>query len=142
MLRDDTESDRPTPVLADLPQLVEQTRLAGVPVTLCCADGWLATVPDGIGRHAYRIVQEALTNAGRHAPGAAVRVRLDRADDAGLVVEVSDGGAPGGPQQAGPGAGSGLIGLGERVQLLGGRLEHGPLPAGGFRLRAWLPWPP
>ncbi|MGW0659424.1 sensor histidine kinase [Streptodolium elevatio] len=101
-----------------------------------------SAVPASLGRHAYRIVQEGLTNARKHAPGEPVRVRVDTTGTSGLRVEVVNPlptlPAPGGPI---PGAGAGLIGLAERVTLAGGRLEHGP-GGGEFRLRAWLPWTP
>jgi signal transduction histidine kinase len=97
-----------------------------------------AAVPDGVGRHAFRVVQEALTNARKHAPGAPVRVAVTGHPDDGLVVDVGNALAPGGSI---PGSGTGLAGLTERVHLAGGRLEHGPTPAGEFHLRAWLPWP-
>ncbi len=137
MLREQPESDRPQPTLGDVPALVEQSREAGTTVDLELTGG--EPVPDRVGRHAYRIVQEALTNARKHAPGSPVRVAVrGRAED-GLVVEVGNALTPGGTM---PGAGTGLVGLRERVQLAGGRLEHGPTPGGEFRLRAWLPWTP
>jgi signal transduction histidine kinase len=136
MLREPAD-DHPQPTLTDLPGLVQQSRDAGASVDLDLADD--DPVPDAVGRHAYRIVQEALTNARKHAPGAPVRVAVrGRAED-GLVVEVGNALAPSGAM---PGAGAGLVGLRERVQLAGGRIEHGPTPAGEFRLRAWLPWHP
>ena len=140
MLREapDGADDRPLPTLADLPDLVRECRRAGAPVTLENRLPDLLAVPAGIGRHAYRIVQEALTNARKHAPGAPVAVTLGGAD--GLTVEVSNP-LPDGPVRAPiPGAGAGLVGLRERVALVGGRLEH-DAAAGEFRLRAWLPWP-
>ena len=137
MLREQAEPDRPQPTLGDVPALVEQSREAGTAVDLDLVDA--APVPERVGRHAYRIVQEALTNARKHAPGSPVRVAVrGRAED-GLVVEVGNALAAGGGL---PGAGAGLVGLRERVQLAGGRLEHGPTPDGEFRLRAWLPWTP
>jgi signal transduction histidine kinase len=137
MLRDQPSEDRPQPTLRDVPALVEESREAGATVDLELAgpDG----VPDGVGRHAYRIVQEALTNARKHAPGAPVRVEVSGCAEEGLVVEVGNALVRGGSI---PGAGAGLIGLRERVDLAGGRLEHGPTPAGRFTLRAWLPWTP
>jgi signal transduction histidine kinase len=135
MLRDQPAEDRPQPTLGDVPALVAESRAAGATVDLELAQG--AEVPPGVGRHAYRIVQEALTNARKHAPGAPVRVAVRGGAEQGLVVEVGNRLVAGGSL---PGAGSGLIGLGERVQLAGGRLEHGPTPGGEFRLRAWLPW--
>ena len=96
-----------------------------------------------LGRTAYRIVQEGLTNARKHAPSAAVDVAVTAAGGQ-LVVEVVSR-RPVGVAVAAeplPGAGSGLIGLGERVALAGGALEHGPDAAGDFVLRATLPWAP
>ena len=138
MLRDQpVDEDRPQPTLGDVPELVEQSREAGASVDLTLADP--PDVPVGVGRHAYRIVQEALTNARKHAPGAPVRVAVSGGAEQGLVVEVDNTLVAGGSI---PGAGAGLIGLRERVLLAGGRLEHGPTPGGEFRLRAWLPWTP
>ncbi|MEN3304067.1 MAG: hypothetical protein V7603_269 [Micromonosporaceae bacterium] len=152
MLRDDDagtrDADRPQPTLSDLPALVEQSRLAGMRVTFDSGTADLSAVPDSVGRHAYRIVQEGLTNARKHAPGAPVLVRLAPRDGAGaagggtgLVVEVANS-LSAGAAVVMPGAGSGLIGLRERMHLSGGQLEHGATPDGDFRLRAWLPWRP
>ena len=107
-----------------------------------------ADVPDQTGRHAYRIIQEALTNALKHAPGAPVRVNVDIVWLRGLDVRVDNDLVWDDPHdrrygnhaEPVPGAGAGLAGLRERVQLVGGRLEHGPTPTGEFNLRAWLPW--
>ncbi len=129
------EADRPPPTLGDVPALVEQSREAGARIGLSLAGG--DGLPERVGRHAYRIVQEALTNARKHAPGAPVRVDISACPERGLTVEVDNALAPG---SGIPGAGAGLAGLRERVQLVGGRLEHGPTPAGEFHLRAWLPW--
>jgi signal transduction histidine kinase len=144
MLRGPTgagEADRPQPTLADVPALVQESRQAGTLVHL--DDDTAGAVSQSAGRHAYRIVQEALTNARKHAPGAPVRVRLSTPERGGLCVEVANPTlVPAGQQPAGtvlPGAGMGLVGLGERVQLAGGRLTHGPTPEGEFRLSAWLP---
>ncbi|MET8149718.1 sensor histidine kinase [Actinoplanes sp. NPDC049668] len=137
MLREPAD-DRPQPTLADVPALIEQSREAGARVELEL--GAAEPVPAGLGRHAYRIVQEALTNARKHAPGASVRVAVTGHAEQGLVVEVGNALVAGGKTL--PGAGAGLVGIGERVQLAGGRLEHGPTTAGEFRLRAWLPWTP
>ena len=136
MLREPAE-DRPQPTLADVPALVARSREAGEQVDLELA---AAEVPAGVGRHAYRIVQESLTNARKHAPGAPVRVAVTGQAAHGLVVEVGNRLSAGGPVL--PGSGTGLIGLRERVLLAGGRLEHGPTPSGEFQLRAWLPWTP
>jgi signal transduction histidine kinase len=136
MLREPAD-DRPQPTLADVPALVEQSRDAGERVDLQLA---AAEVPAVVGRHAYRIVQEALTNARKHAPGARVRVAVTGHAEQGLVVEVGNALRAGRPLL--PGSGTGLVGLRERVQLAGGRLDHGPTAAGEFQLRAWLPWTP
>lgn len=140
----DTDADRPQPTLADLPALVEQSRRTGADVEFVYAEAPAPDddVPARLGRHAYRIVQEGLTNARKHAPGEPVRVRVDATGTTGLRVEVVNGLRAGrGPHPVLPGAGAGLIGLRERVTLVGGRLEHGP-EDGEFRLRAWLPWTP
>lgn len=134
----------PQPTLADIRALVEETRQAGVDVRADIRLDDLGGVPAGIGRNAYRVVQEGLTNARKHAAGSLVDLTLFGAPGAGLTVEVSnrvpdgqDGlGEPGGI----PGSGTGLIGLSERVALASGRLEHGLNDAGDFRLHAWLPW--
>jgi signal transduction histidine kinase len=124
----------PQPTFADLPILVEDSRKAGLPVELDFdAPGIL---PDHVGRTAYRIVQEGLTNALKHAPGEPVRIRVVGAPGNGLAVEVINP-AP----QRRTGDGQGLRGLTERAALVDGRLEHGRTPAGDFRLAAWLPWP-
>ncbi|MEV0260056.1 histidine kinase [Streptomyces sp. NPDC050617] len=162
---------RPQPTLADLPRLVAEARLAGTDVSYepLPAGGGADTgagtgadaVPAATGRTAYRIVQEGLTNARKHAPDATVDVRITGAAGEGLNVTVSNplpatdaasasgadaGGplAPGASQSAIPGAGQGLIGLAERAQLAGGRLESGAVggaDGAAFRLAAWLPWP-
>jgi signal transduction histidine kinase len=102
----------------------------------------LAAVPDAVGRHALRIVQEALTNARKHAAAAPVDLRLEGAPGKGLTIEVRN---PAPVLAAGateiPGSETGLVGLAERAVLAGGRLEHGLDEHGDFRLRAWLPWP-
>ena len=133
--------ERPQPTLANLPALLDESREAGMQVSSECRVGDLSAVPEGIGRNAYRIVQEGLTNARKHAHGAAVDVALDGAAGTGLTVEVRNRLPVGVPPARIPGAGTGLIGLSERATLAGGRLEHGRTPAGDFELRAWLPWP-
>lgn len=100
-----------------------------------------------MGRTAYRIVQEALTNVRKHAPGAAVDVRVTGGPGDGLTVEVRNARPPGpdpapaaaAVKTAGEGGGQGLIGLGERARLAGGELTAVPAD-GGFRVQAWLPW--
>jgi signal transduction histidine kinase len=104
--------------------------------------GDLSAVPASAGRDAYRIVQEGLTNARKHAPACAVGLTLAGAAGTGLTIEVRNrlpAGAPAPPEI--PGAGTGLVGLVERAALAGGRLQHGRDDAGRYRLSAWLPWP-
>jgi signal transduction histidine kinase len=139
---DTADGERPQPTLADLPALADQSRRAGTPVTVEDRSADLRSVPAGMGRHAYRIVQEGLTNARKHAPGAEVRVMVDGSPGAGLMIEVRNRLPLGAPPAQVPGAGAGLVGLTERVELSQGWLEHGPTPDGDFQLRAWLPWPP
>ncbi|MFD2764362.1 sensor histidine kinase [Micromonospora eburnea] len=134
--------DRPQPTLADVPALIEECRAAGMRVTLSDEVAVPETVPAAVGRSAYRIVQEGLTNARKHAAGTTVAVGLAGGPGDGLTVEVRNrwpvSDVPG---PAIPGTGTGLIGIAERVNLAGGRLEHGRDDSGDFRLAAWLPWP-
>jgi signal transduction histidine kinase len=128
----------PSPRLQDADQLVDQLRAAGLDVRLT-AEGLLTDLPVGIDLAAYRVLQEALTNALRHAGRtnvvAAVRVS---ADDV-VVDVVDDGPAPDSPRQlALCGAGQGLSGMRERVRRYGGELQSGPAGA-GFRVRARIP---
>ena len=141
VLREDSGeslTQAPQPTLADLAALVEESRAAGMRVTARIELGDAAP-PAAVGRTAYRIAQEGLTNARKHAPGAAVTLTV-RAPDGDLEVEVRSL-APVAVAAAAPlpGAGTGLIGLAERVSLAGGTLEHGVDPDGAFVLRASLP---
>ncbi|MCA6094241.1 histidine kinase [Streptomyces sp. SCA3-4] len=138
------EPGRPQPTLAALEGLVEESRQAGAAVVLAQRVADPAAVPDVAGRTVYRIVQEGLTNARKHAPGSEVTVVVEGSPERGLTVEVRNPASVAvadGPTPV-PGAGQGLIGLAERAALAGGRLEHGPDPGGGFRLRGWIPWRP
>jgi signal transduction histidine kinase len=134
----------PQPTLVDLPQLVAESARAQMQVDLRTEVH--DPVPESTGRTAYRIVQEALTNARKHAPGTAVQVRLSGTPGQGLTVEVHNAAPATDPGQEAAATsaplGQGLIGLAERVTLADGRLEHGPTADGGWRLSAWLPWPP
>ncbi|MGW1293100.1 sensor histidine kinase [Streptomyces sp. NPDC002533] len=125
----------PQPRLTDLPALV---RDCGLRVTLATPDGpghWSQAVE----RAAYRTVQEALTNVTKHAPGAAVDIRVQPLDG-GLRVDVRNTADDGSAASLGlPGGGHGLIGLRERALLLGGTFEAGPEPDGGFRIQAVFP---
>jgi signal transduction histidine kinase len=144
VLRDDDLADgmSPQPGLADLGPLVAETQDAGTPVDVVNTISRPDELPGGVGRTAYRVVQEGLTNARKHAPGQPVRVLLDGRPGGQLLVELAN---PAGPVvPAGPpinGSGTGLIGLTERVRLTGGELDHTVGADGEFRLRARLPWP-
>jgi signal transduction histidine kinase len=145
VLRDQPDGETPQPpqpTLASLPALLEESCAAGMRLHADVRVHELSAVPDAIGRHALRIVQEALTNARKHANAAPVELRLDGAPGDGLTIEVRNPApvlAGAGPEI--PGAGRGLIGLSERATLSGGSLVHGLDEEGDFRVRAWLPWP-
>lgn len=138
---DADESGRPQPTLGALDALVAESRAAGAKVRLDQRVTDPGTVPASVGRTAYRIVQEGLTNARKHAPGAEVAVTVGGTPGEGLDVRVRNP-APDGEVPPVPGSGQGLIGLTERATLAGGHLTHGPTPDAGFEIRAWLPWPP
>ncbi|GAA2598535.1 sensor histidine kinase [Streptomyces tubercidicus] len=133
----------PQPGIGMLPKLVEGTVRAGVPVELALPEESVALEP-AVDLSAYRIVQEALANVVRHAPGARTRVSVTTgADGTRLTVLVvnSAPSAPSAPLEA-TGTGHGLIGMRERVRLVDGSLDTGPLPDGGFRVAARLPLSP
>ena len=129
------QPEPPQPGLDDVPELIEAARAAGTEVAY---RGPVADPPGATGRTVYRLVQEGLTNARKHAPGAAVQVVVEGTPADGLHVVITNPRLGGTVER--PPAGVGLIGLGERVSLAGGRLAHGP-DGEGFRLEAWLPWP-
>lgn len=126
----------PQPGLRELPALVASVERAGVPVTLELGDA----LPEGglAATSAYRIVQEALSNVVRHAPGATTHVSVEvLAGD--LVVAVENEAATDAPEPDAKGGGHGLVGIGERAALLGGRAEFGERDGGGYRVLATLP---
>lgn len=143
-----TEGERaPQPGLDRVQQLVEATVRAGLPAELSLPAG-LEGVPPAVDLSAYRIVQEALANVVRHAPGARTRVSVS-SDGAHLTVLVVNAPPPQTGSSLAPrtpvettGTGHGLVGMRERVRLTGGTLDTGPLPDGGFRVAARLPLPP
>jgi signal transduction histidine kinase len=139
VLREDASAEAardPQPSLARLNELVETARAAGTPVTLTL-EGTVVTLPQGVDLCAYRILQEALTNVRRHAPGASVEVELVYATDA-LRLRVRDHG----PVPASPDLdGHGLVGMRERAIMVGGTLTAGPADGGGFCVEAVLPIP-
>jgi signal transduction histidine kinase len=144
VLRSDAPDTAPQPGLDDLPGLLESARGGGVTVTTEVA-GTPRPVPDGVNLSAYRILQEALSNAMRHAPGSTVQVRLYYGE-AALVIEVRNNGrardgqaAPERQRWAGVGAGHGIIGMRERAAMLGGHLEARPTKDDEFLVTAALP---
>jgi signal transduction histidine kinase len=118
---------------------VDRVRAAGLPAELEIA-GSPRALPASLDATAYRIVQEALTNALRYARRAATLVHVSF-DAEQLRLEVLDDG-PAGEAEAGEGSGRGLVGMRQRAALVGGRLEAGPRLGGGYAVRAWLPLPP
>lgn len=139
--RDQTE--RPQPTLADLGSLVEEAESAGTPVRLRFDVEEGSAVPEATARNAYRIVQEALTNARKHAPGAAVDLTVSGQRGDRILIEVRNGIPLRLSLQADdspPPSGMGLMGLTERALLSGGELTYGRTPQGSYLLRAWLPW--
>ncbi len=136
----DAPTERPQPTLVDLTTLVQEAKGAGTTVRLHNEIGNLADAPEAIGRSAYRMIQESLTNARKHAPDTTVDVVLRGRPGGQLVLEVRNPIRVGAGATATPGSGLGLIGLTERAELIGGRLEHATAD-GDFVVRAWLPWP-
>jgi signal transduction histidine kinase len=126
--------DRPQPTLTDIDDLVAEASVAGMLVELTCNVG--SDVPDLVGRTVYRIVQEALTNARKHASTPLAEVAIVE-EEAGLRVTVWNPWSPHAPTNH-DGAGLGLVGLAERVKLVDGKLRHFA-DAEGFTLTAWLP---
>jgi signal transduction histidine kinase len=131
----------PAPTLTDLPTLAGQTRQAGVPVNLMVMLDQAASAPAPLGMAVYRIVQESLTNVLRHAPGAGADVTVRGGPGAGVTLEVVNRMAAAPAAGVGPGSGTGLTGISERVNALGGKASLGPMADGTFAVRAWLPWP-
>lgn len=136
---DSEDAGRPQPTLAALDALVAESLQAGMKVTLEQRVTDAGSVPASVGRTAYRIAQEGLTNARKHAPGTEVTVSVAGGPGEDLTVTVHNP-APEADVPPVPGAGQGLIGLTERATLAGGSLEHGRTPEGGFEVRARLPW--
>ena len=141
VLRDDDDVDgkHPLPGPADLDGLIAETRDAGTAVDVTRRVTQQEDLPGGLGRTAYRVLQEGLTNARKHAPGRPVRVLLAGKPGGRLVVELANPVGPADPVING--SGTGLIGLTERVRLAGGEIDHSISADGEFVLRAWLPWP-
>ncbi len=144
VLRDQSAEEAPPgpqPALADIDRLVEDSRRAGANVRLEMTVERMESAPPVLGRDAYRIVQEALTNVHKHVRGAATTVSVSGGPGDGLRIEVANRvpvPVADGPRL--PGSGSGLVGLAERVSLSGGTLQHGPTPDGRFVVEAMLKW--
>lgn len=139
VLRDESTGElasAPQPTYADLPQLVADAKASGARVEL---DDLVEdrTVPDVVGRTVYRIVQEGITNAGKHAPGALLTVRVSGSPESGIDVLLRNP-VGFGPTRT-PGAGLGLVGLTERADLRGGHLEA-TQDGSAFVLHGWIPW--
>ena len=134
----DADPERPQPSADDLPALLEDARKSGMNVS---GDlGPVDEIPDLLGRTAYRVVQEGLTNARKHAPDTQVSVALSGGPGDGLTIAVRN------PLRIGssldvPDSGLGLVGLAERAALAGGQLRHGVTANREFALNVWLPWP-
>ncbi|MFN8190350.1 MAG: histidine kinase [Nocardioidaceae bacterium] len=129
--------DRPQPTYGDVGQLLDQARGQGMKVAL---DDHALTderMPDALGRTVYRILQEGITNAGKHAPGATLDIRVAGSPDDGLSVELRNP-LGFGPTRT-PGAALGLLGLTERAELRGGWLRH-RVQDRDFVVEGWLPW--
>ncbi|MFG2845778.1 sensor histidine kinase [Kitasatospora sp. NPDC048296] len=136
-----TAEKTPQPGVGQLAQLVETVGRAGVPAELTVDEGLAERVPQAVGLSVYRIVQEALANVVRHAPGARTWVSLS-ADGPELRLTVVNAPPPQRTESleaSVEGTGQGLVGMRERVRLVDGRLDTGPLPDGGFKVAAVLP---
>lgn len=141
---DEATTYAPVPALSDVPALVEQSRRAGLPVTFTGITGTMArTLPQGAELAAYRTVQEALTNALKHSPGAATTVTIHWGED-GLHLWVHNGPVSSAAAQhiarPVPGSGNGLRGMSERIALYHGTLTYGLQPDGGWLVEAALPY--
>ncbi|MGW8567717.1 sensor histidine kinase [Isoptericola sp. NPDC055881] len=146
LLRAGPDDLGPVPGLDDVRRLVDDSRAAGTSVAYERTGGSSpdAVPPAAVATAVFRVVQEGLTNARRHAPGAAVRVTVACGPGEVRVRVADDGAAAGTASPAGTGTGTGLVGLRERATLLGGTLDAGPHDVhdgpGGFVVEAWLPW--
>lgn len=134
----DADPERPQPSAMDLEVLIEDARASGMNVISTL--GPVEEIPDALGRTAYRVVQEGLTNARKHAPDTLVTIDLSGGPGDGLTITLRNPIRIGAPLDV-PDSGLGLVGLSERAALVGGRLQHGITSDRGFKLTAWLPWP-
>jgi signal transduction histidine kinase len=136
---DDLPIGRPQPTFGDLKELVAESRDAGTAIRYDETVTAPESLPPATGRTAYRVVQEGLTNARKHAAGHHVTLVVRGQPGGSLQIELTNPSGNGVPLT--PGSGTGLVGLTERVHLAGGTLDHGKAAGGGFRLHASLPWP-
>ncbi|MGW5646888.1 sensor histidine kinase [Saccharopolyspora sp. NPDC003752] len=133
----------PLPGVEDVVDLIDEAERAGTPVELRDDSGVTTggrAVPATVGRTLYRLVQEGLTNARKHAPGAPVVVRITGEPGDHLAAEIVNE-RQSAPSAQPAGSGEGLRGLAERATLVGGLLDHGPTGSGGWRAGMRLPWP-
>ncbi|MFE5943320.1 sensor histidine kinase [Streptomyces sp. NPDC056480] len=139
VLREEDDAAPTSPAGETVEELAARARASGLTVTLTTTP--VPTLPGMSGLALHRVVQEGLTNAAKHAPGAAVSIAVTPADDeaATVRVEVVSGRGTGGPSLGSGSGGTGLVGLGERVRLAGGTLAHRATEDGGFALTAVLP---
>jgi len=138
VLRDQTDAAPVRPVDEDIADLVRRAKDSGMAVDLD-HEGETGALPPMVDRAAHRVVQEALTNANKHAPGAGVTVRIRHAE-AEATITVRNAPPPAGPLPTSKPGGRGLVGLTERVRLAGGTLTAGQVPGGGFEVVARLPY--
>jgi signal transduction histidine kinase len=139
VLRAEPDStEPPQPSFDRIAALVRDARASGL--TVAVDTRVTGAPPDALGRTCYRVVQEALTNAAKHAPGAEIEVAVTGAAGTELEVTVRNS-APTGTARHAPSSGFGLLGLTERIGLAGGTLDHHPTPDRGYLLVARLPWP-
>ncbi|AUH44407.1 sensor histidine kinase [Streptomyces sp. CMB-StM0423] len=136
---DGSDPEPPQPALGDLTRLLDESRSAGMRVDVDQDIAEPGAVPATIGRTVYRIVQEALTNAHKHAPGQAVHIHLHGTPGTGLDIAIMNDLSDSGSARL-PGSGSGLSGLRERAALVGGSLSYGRTER-THEVRAHLPWP-
>ncbi|MEI5672292.1 MULTISPECIES: sensor histidine kinase [unclassified Nocardioides] len=127
----------PQPTYADLAELIEAARATGARIEYDDLIACTEEVPDSVGRTLYRIVQEGITNAGKHAPGALLTIQVSGSPDDGVDIMLRNP-VGFGPTRT-PGSGLGLVGLAERAELRGGHLSHGR-DGSTFVLHAWIPW--
>jgi signal transduction histidine kinase len=138
---DEPAPANPQPTLREIDRLIEETRDAGTNIDFEMHVERIDDVPSALGRDAYRIVQEALTNVGKHAPGTTARVSITGGPGAGLCVSVRNRQPiPARTTPTMPGSGAGLLGLQERVDLAGGTLALGADESGDFVVEAELTW--